>query len=182
MTSFVQLTVALEPSHAQPLVAALRAAGIEAYVQNEHLQSVLPSLRLALGGMPIYVRADQREAAEAFLARSQAAPIHDEALACPACGGATQLRRNWLATAATNAVSLTGFAVRRPRRICSSCEHSWRPGGTAPFTVDELGYNPDAPLIDWRALARNFRAFLAWTRSIGYEDRSRHDEDREPPK
>lgn len=182
MNPFVKLTVALEPSQAQPLVAALRAAGIEAYIQNEHLTSVLPGLRVALGGMPIYVRDDQREAAEAFLQRADEAPVPVEALACPACGGPTQLRRNRLVTAAANAVSLTGFAVRRPKRVCRSCGHSWRPGGTAPFSVDELGYNPDAPLIDWRRLARNFRAFLAWTRSIGRETRSSHDDDREPPR
>ena len=123
MTSFVQLTVALEPSQAQPLVAALRAAGIEAYVHNEHLQSVMPNLRLALGGMPIYVRADQREAAEAFLARSQAAPVHDEALACPACGGATQLRRGAFTSISTLPTRCRGwqFLSRSKTIACMTC-------------------------------------------------------------
>lgn len=182
MNQFVKLTVALEPSQAQPLLAALRGSGIEAYAQNEHLSSVVPSLHLALGGMPIYVRADQRDAAEALLNRPEISPAEAEALACPVCGGPTQPRKNWMASALTNAMTLTGFAVRRPQRVCLSCGHDWRPGGRAPFTRDELGYNPDAPLIDWRALAENFRALLAWARSIGYDDRSGRDDDREPPR
>lgn len=182
MTGFVKLTTPLEPSQAQPLLAALRGSGIEAYAQNEHHSSVFPSMRLALGGMPIYVRADQREAAEALLNSAENALPEGDALACPVCGGPTQLRKNWMMTALTNAMAISGLAVRRPQRVCLSCGHGWRPGGHAPFTVDELGYNPDAPLIDWRSLGRNFRAFLAWARSIGYHDRSGSDDDREPPR
>lgn len=182
MDAFVKLTTPLDPSQAQPLLTALHAAGVEAFMQNEYHAAMAPELRLALGGFPVYVRADQREMAEAVLL-ARLAHIEDGAdqLACPRCGGPTRAQSKAAMRAIAGTLTRIGFPARRPRRVCQACGHGWIPGGRTPFTVDELGYNPNAPLIDWADLREKFAEFLAWGRAIGRQDRKRKSDDREPP-
>lgn len=186
MTGFVKLTTPLSAGQAQPALAALRGAGIEAFAHNEQLIGVLSGHMSVSDGFPIYVRSDQRADAEACLHRphrSGAGPGRDaDTLACPRCGGSTRAVAARNARIGTRVRQLAGLPPQLGARECVECWHAWYPGSRKPFTRQELGYNPDAPLIDWRAMAGKFKAFLAWTRSIGYHDPSRSDDDREPPR
>ncbi|WP_375283422.1 hypothetical protein [Marinicauda pacifica] len=185
MTGFVKLTTPLEASQAQPVLAALRGAGIEAFAHNEQRIGVLSGQMSVSDGFPIYVRSDQRTDAEAFLRRpgrlGASLELDANALACPRCGGSTRGVAGRTMRMKTRLRQLAGLPPALAARECVECWHGWYPGSRKPFTRQELGYNPDAPLIDWRAMAKKFKAFLAWTRSIGYHDRSRSDDDREPP-
>jgi hypothetical protein len=168
--SFVRLVSPLDLTSAQTLLSALKGHGIAAFMDNEHLAQTAPYLRLAVGGFPIYVPEDRLKDAEDVMALLGSATLlpaaageDDGGLSCPQCGGDGHPRRNWLLTLLTNAgVTLTGFAVTGRRRWCGSCGHRWKPDEVQAFTEDELGYDPSEPVFD-------FRAFLAWTRSIGYE-------------
>ncbi|WP_270376120.1 hypothetical protein [Marinicauda sp. Alg238-R41] len=179
MAGFVKLTTPLGAGQAQPVLAALQKAGMEAYAHNEQLVGVLSGQMSVSDGFPIYVRADQRAEAEAYLRR---AGLDADSLACPRCGGSTRAVAGRTARIGTRLRQIAGLPPALAARECVECWHGWYPGSRKPFTHQELGYNPDAPLIDWRAMEKNFKAFLAWTRSIGYHDPSRSDDDREPPR
>lgn len=180
--SFVRVANPLNFNTATTIVAALNGQGIYAFMGNEHLGQMNPSYRFALGGFPIYVVVHELEAARDYLdaidrgafsaqkdnVQATGQEKQDAVPDCPVCGGESHARTSWLLTVLSNfAVTLTGFPVPSKRRQCVDCGHVWRPGGREPFTPEELGYDPDAPVegdfVGW------FKSTLSKIRSVGYE-------------
>ena len=126
----------LEVHSAYAAQSALRAAGIEATLPDEHYAAMRWDHALALGGIRVCVPADQAEAARELVAGIDPAEVEAAAGAsdpaevrCPACGS-TDLKRIMRGRIPTLIgyllLGLPTLLVRR-RTCCRSCGNEYTP-------------------------------------------------------
>ncbi len=161
MTELVQIAAPLEPSQALPMLSALRAHGFQASASNLEHARVFPSLRLALGGFPIYVPLPQSVEARRFLNEFDNLPTEEiSEYGCPRCGGASH-RKPWRIASWILCLACTiGIEMRGRKRECRQCAHSWHADTAMPLTDEEMGYTTYSGLEE-------FQIFLAAIRSLG---------------
>jgi len=145
---------------------ALESAGFLAWCPDEIVYGMLPHIEgTSLGGYRLFVLDTQAAAARDVLAQRNEA---ETSYPCPKCGRKTRRLRNVTGTLLLSIFFFWGgpapARLLRRRRICNVDRTRFTPEAMAPFTDEELGY-PAPPL----GLMDQFRAFLAWGRSIGYD-------------
>ncbi len=72
--ALVEVACFLELTEAQAAVAALRASGIQVFLQNENWGQTEAYLQMAMGGFRIWTPQADAEEAEAFIAACRAEP------------------------------------------------------------------------------------------------------------
>jgi hypothetical protein len=151
MGTWIQIGALFEPVEAAVVASALRAGGVRVVEPDYHLHSIFPHRRLAYGGYRLMVfHADVERAKELATGWSKRCP--EPVAPCPECGGPGRRKTNWILQAV--ALYLFGwmlnYRLTRQRRTCPACKHDWQPRrvSSAPFTTDELGYDPEISLFD----------------------------------
>lgn len=116
--------------------ARLEAAGIEASLADEHTIRLAWMFSMAVGGVKLQVRAEDRAAAEDALAHAEPLPeiylVEEgeriEAHRCPGCGSAELVYRRWSLPAFVGSWLLLGFPVPIlwRRWSCRACGAAWK--------------------------------------------------------
>ena len=148
------------------MLSVLRAHGFDASAANlEHAQ-VFPSLRLALGGFPIYVPMSQSEDARDFLNELEMTALEEDLESvCPKCGGVSK-PKPWRIVSWIFCIACTiGIELRGRQRECRQFAHSWYMDPCLPLTDDEIGYKTNSGLEE-------FQLFLKAVRSLGDIDQT----------
>ena len=118
-----------KPEEAHLFRLRLEAAGIPAFVQDEHVIQMQWLYSNALGGVRVQIADDDLAAAREFLAEDSPQPCPDaENVVCPACGSQhtvpDELPRR-IAFLSVLVLSLP-LPVSRHRWRCSSCHKAFR--------------------------------------------------------
>jgi rubredoxin len=119
-----------KPEEAHLFRTRLEAAGIPAYVQDEHMVQMDWFASNAIGGVRVQIAEEDREAAEEFLAADTPQDLSAvEDVVCPSCGSnATALddvprRLSFLSIM----VFHFPLPIGRSKWRCSACNHVFRP-------------------------------------------------------
>ena len=161
--------------------SVLESAGIPVMAPDLHFYGLHPHIADSSNqGYCLFVLDDDVEDARAIL------NLRDEtetSYPCPTCGGKTRRLKNITATVlGTTFFQFFGgpftWPVRRLKRICNADRTRFVPDPVLPFTSEETSYPVEPP--GGLTLRERFLRFLAWTRSIGYDNRADlHDTDTE---
>lgn len=129
-------------SDAHVAASALRAAGIPATIADLHFQTIYPHIEFGYCRARILVPPQLAEDARAILNNADQQPIAEPCYPCPQCKGPTRrVRRILLMLVITWLGTFFPFFSRRRR--CPECRKTWPAPEVAPFSADELGYDPD---------------------------------------
>ncbi len=74
----------LDMSEAQTAAAALRASGMDVFLQNENWGQAAPYMQLAMGGFRLWAPEDDAEAARVFIRTCRATPSEIAPIGSPA--------------------------------------------------------------------------------------------------
>jgi hypothetical protein len=121
-----------KPEEAHLLRTRLEAAGIPAYVQDEHLVQMNWLYSNAIGGVRVQIADDDLEAAREFLALDSP-QVSPDALdvVCPECGSHDTAPDELPRRLAFLSILILQFPAFFPRRRwrCGSCQRTFRPVG-----------------------------------------------------
>jgi hypothetical protein len=146
MTSWIQIAALFDPVEGAVLASALRAGGVRVAEPDLNIHSLYPDRRLTYGGYRIWVYVEDMELARE-IARDWRHTSPEPVEACPECGFEARRATDWFMQALFFLVFAFSFNYRlkRQRRHCRACGHHWTPDRkpAAPFTAQELGYDPN---------------------------------------
>ncbi|MAK65365.1 MAG: hypothetical protein CMF75_11600 [Maricaulis sp.] len=121
--------------------SALRAHGIPANIADRHFHSIYPHIEFGSSRVRVLIPDVLAEEARGVIKSLREGASQTPIYPCPECGGATRRVRRlfWIAL-----VTLVGtfYPFFSKRRRCPACRKTFRPPPAAPFTADELGYEP----------------------------------------
>lgn len=159
MTEWPVIRIATTHSEAHVLASLLRSAGI-----STRVDPLSPLAHLQVQDLGSYrVMVHQTSWADADEILKSSTEDYRPLSPCPKCGAAT--RRNKRIITSYSVSWFIGVLVLffQRNRYCPHCKSHMKANRIEPFTDEELGYDPEPTFKD------QFRRFLAWTRSIGYE-------------
>lgn len=133
------------PAEAHLAAAKLESEGIPAFVADEHTVIANWMYSGALGGVKVWVKETDLEAARQVLDYREPPSLEKETEACPACGSEDihyetfsirPMFITWLITALTLGGGFTLPFTKR-KWVCRACGHRWREGKNG--TTDKAG-------------------------------------------
>lgn len=114
------------PLEAQLTKAALEAAGIPAFIENEHLAGVQWLYSRAVGGVRVTIDPAYAEDARAILMPPTSDREVVEEPACPSCGAnSLPTPRPRLRSRVRSLLTRLRFSPSAPSRRCSACGWTW---------------------------------------------------------
>lgn len=119
-----------KPEEAHLFRTRLEAAGIPAYVQDEHLVQMDWFYSNVVGGVRVQIADEDVDAAREFLAADLPQPSPEaEEVCCPKCGSSDTAPDELPRRVAYLAVLLLHFPILigRHRWRCGACDHLFRP-------------------------------------------------------
>lgn len=118
-----------KPEEAHLFRTRLEAAGISAFVQDEHVVQLNWLLSNAIGGVRVQIAEDDLESASEFLAADSPQPCPDaEDVVCPKCGSSLIAPDEKPRRIAYLSLWLLGFPLLFTRRRwrCSACRNVFK--------------------------------------------------------
>lgn len=118
-----------KPEEAHLLRMRLEAAGIPAYVQDEHMIQMDLLAANAIGGVRVQIAEEDVPAARNLLAQDHGVPDFKPAFVCPRCGSTHVARQPFSVRTAYLSLLLFGIPLLWLRRSlrCEECLYSWKP-------------------------------------------------------
>jgi hypothetical protein len=117
-----------KPEDAHLMRLRLGAAGIEAFVQDEHLVQIYPLYANAFGGVRLQVADEDVSAVRETLVEDPGLPPDADVERCPRCGSPVhEVERfsRWFAFLSLLVIGIPILILRRRKR-CVDCLYTWK--------------------------------------------------------